>query len=337
MASLGHRDALDAVTRWRHTASPDDSWRMGLVGDSTMDHLTWTYGALRDAWHALSTDQNCDESAPWNQPQPGVAKDRVSERVMLLTMAEWSAANAGKSVLHHLRLLALAYPPVAFSDEGVDSRGWPGFASYTVARALLEGAAVIDWLLQADPDERCCRAARLQLWSVCEQRRGGLGAAPGQPGSVERVRAIVEGAGFEVREYGRQAELGVVTGGQPRGFYPSQAVVGLLGERGKVLYHGWSGSSHHAPWALMPWTSMRVAEDDAGLHLSTFTFEDKHVELAADVTEVLRAAGNSLGRFYGRNTNAYDECCVDVGTHLRSLIPVIRRALGRPDGDPITG
>lgn len=137
-----------------------------------------------------------------------------------------------------------------------------------------------------------------------------------------------------MRSYGRQADLGVVIGGQVRGFYHSQAVTDLLGERGKKLYHGWSGTAHHAPWALAPWTSMQSAEDNAGIHLSTFIFEDKHVELAADVGEVLRTAGKSLGSFYGRDITIFDELCKEIEGRLRAQIPTIRQALGRPGGDP---
>jgi hypothetical protein len=302
-----------------------------------MDHLTWAYCSLRDAWQTLSTDKDCDEAAPWNQWM-NASTGPVTEREILLQVAQLAAADAGKSVLHHLRLLARAYPPDALADDGLDPNGWPGFASYTVARAVLEGAAVIAWLLQPDHDERCRRSARLQLWSACELRKGALAPPAGQPGSVEAIQAIVEGAGFEVREFGRATEggrdVGVVIDGQPRPFYTSEAVRTLLGPRGKAYYHGWSGTAHHAPWALMPWTTIRRADNDAGLHLSTSVFEDKHVELAADIATVIRAAGISVGDFYGRETNMYLKLCTDVDTHLRAQIPSIRQALGRPGNDP---
>lgn len=303
-----------------------------------MDHLTWAYSSLRDAWQTLSTDEDCGQAAPWNQWLSEGTDDPVTEREMLLQVAQLTAADAGKSVLHHLRLLAWAYPPDALTDDGLDPNGWPGFASYTLARAVLEGAAVVAWLLQPDPDERCRRSARMQLWSACELRKGGLGPPAGQPSSVEAIQAIVEGAGYEVRGFGRAVDGGrdvaVVIDGQPRPFYSAEAVRILLGQQGKTFYHGWSGTAHHAPWALMPWTTIHHVDNDTGLHLSTYVFEDKHVELAADIAIVLRAAGTSVGDFYGRETSTYLKICTDIDIHLRTQIPTIRRALGRPGDDP---
>lgn len=81
----------------------------------------------------------------------------------------------------------------------------------------------------------------------------------------------VGGAGFEVREFGRPAEsgrdIGVVIDGQVRSFYITEAVRNLLGAQGKTYYHDWSGTTHHAPWALMPWTTIRRNDNDTGLHL----------------------------------------------------------------------
>lgn len=140
---------------------------MSSRGDSTIDHLNWAYCSLRDAWHVLSTDQARDESAPWHQWQAEAAEDNpATARDLLLTVAEWDAADAVKSVLHHVKLLALAYLPAALTDEGLDWRGWPGFSSYTVARAILEGAALINWLLQPDASERTCRSAPATLVSI---------------------------------------------------------------------------------------------------------------------------------------------------------------------------
>lgn len=119
---------------------------------STLDLLTWAYCSLRDTWHALNTDEECDEAAPWNQWM--LNDGPVTEREMLLQVAEVAAADAGKSVLHHLRLLAMSYPPDALADDGMDPDSWPGFASYTLARAVLEGAAAIAWLLPPDAEDR---------------------------------------------------------------------------------------------------------------------------------------------------------------------------------------
>lgn len=313
---------------------------MNVADPSTMDNVTWAYRSLRDAWHVLNTDTTCAEAAPWNQwVSAAAADDPISDREILLQVAQLAAADAGRSVLHHLRLLARAYPPDAFTDDRLDPNDWPGFATFTLARTALEGAAVIAWSLQEDADERCLRSARLQLWSACEHRRTGLSAPSGQPGSVEYVRAIVEAAGFEVRECGRDTEFGkdlaVAIGGQPRPFYAAEAVRDLLGAQGVTYYRGWSGTAHHAPWAVVPWTSIRLAHNEAGLNLSTYVFEDKHVELAADVAVVVRAAGISVGTFYGRNTTTFHQVCTDVEAHLRDQTPVIRQALGRPGGDPL--
>jgi len=79
---------------------------------------------------------------------------------------------------------------------------------------------------------------------------------------------------------------------------------------------------------------MRIADHHAGLRLSTFLFEDKHVELAADVCDVVRAAGHANASFYGRDITDFSRVSAQIADDLRTQIPIIRHALGRPGRDP---
>lgn len=296
-----------------------------------MDALTAAYTHLRDAWSALLRDESCEESAPWRTSGPA---DTDPEEVgVLLQVATFAANNAAVSAGQHLRLLALAYPPDALTDAGLDPRGWPGLSPFPVARSLLEAAALASWSLAPAKTERLRRSAQFQIWSANEGSKSDLGPAPGGPGSVDEVRATIEAAGFEVHEHGRN-NLGVVLDGQVKTFYTAGAISSSLGEPGRRLYRWWSGIAHHAFWAVSPWRTLRLRDDNTGMYLSTANFEDKHLELAADVAAVVLTAGQSLGAFYGRDLRAFETTCQQVETVLRQMIPDVRRALGRPDGDP---
>lgn len=85
----------------------------------------------------------------------------------------------------------------------------------------------------------------------------------------------------------------------------------------------------------MPWSSRSLSVDGRGQHISTFRFEDKHVELAADVAIVVSAASEALGTFYGRRYTDFVVAGTNTASRLRALIPPIRLALGRPDADPV--
>jgi hypothetical protein len=306
---------------------------------STLDHLTWAYQSLRDAWLTLCLDRECDTAAPWKLWRSGLPTSLNEAQETLLHVAEFTAADAAKSVLHHLRLLARSYPPEALADDGLDPDMWPGFASYTLARGVLEGAAKVVWLAQPLPTplDLVRNSARLHLWSVSEEQKSPHYAPPppGEPSAAERMRLLVEAAGFEVKATGRgKADLAVVIDGDPRAFHQGAAIVNLLGDHGKALYHSWSSVTHQAPWALAPWTSVEVDDDANGIVFYTSNFEDKHVELAADVAEIVAAAGKRYGEYYGRRSDEFTTACANVASHMRSHIPAIRQELGRPDADP---
>ncbi|RSN60697.1 hypothetical protein DMH01_15565 [Amycolatopsis sp. WAC 04182] len=70
------------------------------------------------------------------------------------------------------------------------------------------------------------------------------------------------------------------------------------------------------------------------MYLSTLNFEDKHLELAAEVAAVVLIAGRSLGDFHGKELRTFESTCQQVETVLRQAIPDVRRTLGRPGSDP---
>ncbi|MBC6451323.1 hypothetical protein [Actinokineospora xionganensis] len=284
----------------------------------------------------MITDENCDMSAPWKQWHP-VADDMdavATSRGSLLFAAELASTDSAKSVLHHLKLLAMAYPPSALREDGLDPRQWPGLAPYSVARSLLEAAAMLHWSLAPNEDERLQHSARVELWSACAARKGGRGPAPGAAASVEAIRKIVENAGFAVNRYGRSGDLGIVVDGRVRGFAPTQVITDFMGTEGRAHYHLWSGLAHHAGWAVRPWGTLQFSYDGSGVRTSTSNFEDLHVELAADTASVILAAGRTMGRYYGRGLATFTDVCGEVERHMRALVSFIRQALGRPDSDP---
>ncbi|UJW28736.1 hypothetical protein L3Q67_26095 [Saccharothrix sp. AJ9571] len=97
---------------------------------------------------------------------------------------------------------------------GLDPDGWPGLLSFPVARSLLEAAALAGWSLAPDRTERLRRCAQFQIWAA----KKGAGAwpwpGPGGLGSAERVREIVDAAGFEVHERRRNSDLVVFVNGK---------------------------------------------------------------------------------------------------------------------------
>jgi hypothetical protein len=68
------------------------------------------------------------------------------------------------------------------------------------------------------------------------------------------------------------------------------------------IYHGWSASPR-AMGTRAP--DLDPACRRAGLHLSTYTFEDQHVELATDVAVIAPAAGASVAAFCGRDSSTF--------------------------------
>jgi hypothetical protein len=93
------------------------------------------------------------------------------------------------------------------------------------------------------------------------------------------------------------------------------------------------GTPHAASWKIKAWTHYKVAEDAGGIHVSTLRFEDRHLELAADVAEVLPVAATTIGEYYGRTeaTGSLRAIRTDVGTRIRGVLPQVKAALGRPN------
>lgn len=213
-------------------------------GPSTLDILTQTYGALRDNWWNLCTETSCDSSAPWvREGNCSTLSDSTSKACAdLLKNAQETADSAGRSVLNHLKLLAMAYPAEGEHDDAL----FPGLAPFSLARTLLEGAAVLKWSLTPDLDKRLQRSARLQLWSAGEAQRARGASDSSEP--LAAAEKLVKAAGFEVRD-GRfpSQRLIVVNGSTQKTFQPSEAIEDLLQKRGLALYQSWSGYAHHAP------------------------------------------------------------------------------------------
>lgn len=299
-----------------------------------MDLLRWAYESLRDAWQDLSLAHEESQDAPWHGWRIVPDEDVVDATDILLQLAELDAAGAIVTLSHHLKVLATAYPEQVLVENDFDNRYWPGFASFTLARAVLEAGALAAWLLTPDPTERVTRSARVQLWSA-----GGRDREESDEGATthsDKIRLIADDAGLTVAA-NRRGVLGLRIDGQLRTFHHSVAITALLDAHGKSLYHSWSAKAHQAPFALAPWTQLEVVGDFEGLATSVSTFEDKHIELAADVADVVTATGTKVAAYYAKDTQPFIDRCAAVSTFLRQELPKIRALLGRPDSTAAPG
>ncbi|AWS40189.1 hypothetical protein [Streptosporangium sp. 'caverna'] len=296
------------------------------MGDYTaIDGLHDSYTVMRDIWQGWISDTSKSDDAPafqWMRPD-SLEGIPATNWETILKVAELSAYNANLGVLQHLRTLVNAYPDVATRGGSVDPDYWPGFAAFTIARSILEGTALVRWLLDADVahHDRAERSARLILWSAHHDNQWQLSADPAERRQTHRtpqdLKTIIEGAGFTVAS-GRRGQL--VVG---KSFGHTEVIDSAFGEWGKQLYRRWSGAAHHAPWVLGPNTRHQLAADGGGLWVNSTRQEGAHIELAADVADAILKAGNTLGVYWGRVPGMLHDQISDLAVSLRATAPGI--------------
>jgi hypothetical protein len=129
------------------------------------EFMVQTYGALERTLGDLAIGSEGSPSKRWqaDTQQPG----RLYEQA-LRQYAEMAAVQAESAAIAHLRLLARAYWPNLANPDPEDQEDWPSEAVFPPARAVLEGLAIVGWLLNPDVegDERRDRVSRLMVWST---------------------------------------------------------------------------------------------------------------------------------------------------------------------------
>jgi hypothetical protein len=167
------------------------SMRYGTMSDySTMELLHDAYHSIRDAWAALSNDQSRDDTAPWNSWRNVPEDTPITTRDVLLHVVEFSAADAGKSVLHHVAALAGAYRPDAVTAEGLHSTGGraspatPWRAPYSKVPLLLACYCTLT-PMNAPADRHAC---------TCGRPASTARAAATLPRPISRARSRASGS-----------------------------------------------------------------------------------------------------------------------------------------------
>ncbi|PRY40507.1 hypothetical protein CLV43_106244 [Umezawaea tangerina] len=279
---------------------------------------------LRDAWTALRVN-----GTPHNRSAPYSLGSAGSEsQEFIWKAAEFAIVFAADSVLDHLRALALSYEAAARSQTTWSANEWPGVTSYTSARAILEGCALVGWFTNPDIDaeERLRRGARIRLWSLSEEQAG---PNPPPKEALKFWREKIEDCGMRFRKYGRG--WGIEVDGEPRNYSHQAAIKELVPTIGRKFYHEWSGLAHHVSWAFADWGRMRVNEETSALRFVFKTHADRHVILVSNLAGIVTTAGNSFARYFGRSSDALLAAYEQVFAYLEAEFPHIEAAQRRMD------
>jgi hypothetical protein len=280
-----------------------------------IDALHLAYANLRSAWRNTVQDRRIGENPPSGERLIGPEGSPITDKELLLHGAELMAVDASKSVLHHLRSLAKMYRADGELGDELDRDEWPGTGAYSVARAVLEGTAMVAWLMapDIDLDERVLRASLIGLWSANEDRR------PPSPDpnvwTLEDWKKAVTSCGLEVKEAGYK--LGMKVDGKVRTFGQSSVIRETLGQPGGALYAEWSGVAHHAAWAVGNWSAYEIAEDGGGVHSHTKLGQKRHALMASDVAKVVAQAGEAMAGYWARDCDDLSAVCEQMAEFMR--------------------
>ncbi|WP_143086629.1 hypothetical protein [Lentzea flaviverrucosa] len=279
------------------------------------DALHLAYAALRTGWRDTLQDRRSGENAPGFERVIGAEDAPITDKELLLQGAELMAVDASKSVLHHLRSLTKMYRADGGPGAELDQDEWPGTGAYSVARAVLEGTAMVAWLMapDIDLDERVLRASLVGLWSAKEDRRPP--SADPDVWTEEDWKKAVTSCGLEVKEAGYK--LGVKVDGKVRTFGQSSVIRETLGQSGSALYAEWSGVAHHAAWAVGNLSAYQIAEDGRGFRSHTKRGYKRHLGMAAEVAEVLVQAGEAMAGYWARDCDDLSAVCLEMAARMR--------------------
>lgn len=305
------------------TASDDEAF-------SSNDALRITYDAMADAWHAMLTDRTHSDTHGQNWDDVGVldGPEAVGRR-KILAFGVHTASHSAIAALHNLKIVGPMYPHATHEEIDANTVSWPGFAPFSNLRAALEGSCTAAWLLDptAGNAERAVRAAAFGWWAAGEEDWA-TEAKADRKAFTEHIKKVQD-AGMTVNKKGEVALAGSTIAAR---FTHSGVIKAVLGTRGATLYRHLSGASHVAPWKIADWMDYDLAAEGRGLSISTKRYEDRHLELAADLCDVLPIAGTAIGEYYGRasTTDELRTACEKHSTWIRAVLPEVRAALGRP-------
>lgn len=262
------------------------------------DELHGIYSGLSDAWRTWMSDKSIGENSPAVQwLRDDLPDTTVTMLELLLKGIELSVTQTGLAVRDHLDSLTSAYPTPAIRQAAPETSPWPGSSAFTLARSILEGTALITWLLDdtVDHNERARRSARLILWSAHHGTKwaDATGNTHVQIATPDYWKQIIEEAGIPVATV--QGQLVV-----ERRFQHTEVISTAFGDHGKHLYSRWSGAAHHAPWVLTPGTYLRPDENGGGHYMGTSPHLADHVDAAADVSDLLLTSSESIRTYWGR-------------------------------------
>lgn len=279
---------------------------------------------LRDAWTALrANDGPHDGTAPYS-----AASSLPEPQEYVLRGAQFATMFAVDSVLDHLRALALSYEPAARARTGWPVSGWPGVASYTTGRAILEGCALAAWFSnpEIDVEERLRRGARVLLWSLSEELTG---PNPPSKDALNFWREKIESSGMRIRNSGRR--WGIEIDGKARYYSHQAAIDELIPTHGREFYHEWSGLAHHVAWAFADRGQLRVDDNGSGLRFSLRIQEDHHYILLINVAGIIAPAGHAVAQYFGRSSDALLQTYGKVYANLEAELPLVEAAVRRAE------
>lgn len=268
-----------------------------LVTDAS-NHLHRTYAGLAGTWQTWLSDKTLGQNCPAVRWMANVPDDApVTSREVLLKGIELTVSQTGLAIRDHLDSLSSIYPTRASRQADPKTSAWPGSSAFTLARSVLEGTAMITWLLddRTDDEERARRSARVILWSAHFGTKwvNATGNAHAQVATPDHWKRIIEDAGLLVTRPQNQLVV-------DKAFSQTEVISSAFNTWGKNLYNRWSGEAHHAPWVLTPATYLRPAEGGGGHHMGMDSRLADHLDAAADVSDLLLVSSQAIRTYWGR-------------------------------------
>lgn len=287
-----------------HVNPPDRT-----VGEYLHDLYSSVLVELWNAW----TDRTTVGGAPafsWLQPEgsPTTATER------LLTAAHIHCGSVGINMMAHVKVLIRAYPTRVTDAVAPADHHWPGLASFTVARGILEGSAQVLWLLDGSvlDAERACRLARLMTWS---ERYGNQAKETTDGHQTEGIVDAVREAGMHIN--------GIRVDGE--GFSITRVIENSFGADGTDWYNHWSAAAHHGPWKLAPSQTLEFRDDDPGAYGSAQALDSLHIDLAADVARIVSEAVRAWVTYWGRDARVATTGLLGCERQARGVAEEFRR------------
>ena len=269
--------------------------------------LTATYARLGDMWGLAIGDTDCASDCPslaWKR-----LDDRPDAWHQLLHGGESAAAAISNAVRGHLALLCRAYWPDLL-DPAEDPIPFP--AAYPPARAVLEATATASYVLDPAlaPQDRAQRCAELLLWSQAATRRHDVG-----------WHEVAAEAGFDVRAPRKRPDDRYVhTVDRARGVSVTDMITAVHGPESADLYREWNPTTHPDPIALAERATLRLR--DGGYGVGGLIREDRDVEVAAHVADLVAGTIERQAVYFGRSA-APAEPCRAASVELRAFLPVV--------------